>query len=207
MLVFEKITQPQIKQHWYNVLKDTLKSFEAQTSRPNEPYLLIVDVSAGDTALDALQGLPCLQDRGQCYLLVISPMPNALQGLNAVRLGARGYMHAYAHPQRIQQALEAIGNGQAWLSHEVIQAMSQQLAASVKQDDWKKRLTQREVEIVEALMKGLSNREIAEALHISEPTVKTHLKHIFDKFDVKDRLSLVLAIKNYHEQPEENKHA
>ncbi len=198
MVLLEHLSQPQIKAYWYSALQSALRPWQPDDKPTETPYILIMDAHAGDAELSAFKHFPCLQSDHNCLLMVVSPMPNAAQGLSAVRLGAHGYMHAYAHPQRIQQALEAIENGQVWLSHEVIQAMSQQLASTVQSDAWKARLTQREVDIVEALMQGMSNREIAQALHISEPTVKTHLKHIFEKFQVKDRLALVLAIKNDH---------
>ncbi len=198
MVLLEHLSQPQINAYWYSALQNALRPWQPDAEPTETPYILIMDAHAGDAELSAFKQLPCLQSDHNCLLLVVSPMPNAAQGLSAVRLGARGYMHAYAHPKRIQHALEAIENGQVWLSHEVIQAMSQQLASTVQSDAWKTRLTQREVDIVEALMQGMSNREIAQTLHISEPTVKTHLKHIFEKFQVKDRLALVLAIKNDH---------
>lgn len=57
-------------------------------------------------------------------------------------------------------------------------------------------LTEREKEVIQLLGKGLSNDEIASALHISIPTVKTHLRNIFQKFQVKNRIQAVARLKN-----------
>ncbi len=182
---------PTVEHHWRQATDRLVLDCEL----PHWPAqgIVVVEADVADTRLDQLAAAaPKRPD--SVMLLVISRLPNAQQGIAAVRLGARGYLHALAHPRRIEEALHALEHGQAWLSQEVIAAMSRQLAATIPNDRWKDGLTEREIQIVEQLLAGHSNKEIANTLHISENTVKTHLKHLFEKFNAKDRLALVLKI-------------
>jgi DNA-binding NarL/FixJ family response regulator len=181
---------PAVAQHWKQALPQRTL-LPCPGSQPQQA-LVIIEAEADDTRLEKLP-FP-ISPQSHAIILIISPYPNAAQGISAIEQGARGYLHALAHPKRIQQAIEALESGQAWLSYEVIAAMTRQLAKTIPNDNWKKGLSNREIEIIEQLLSGHSNKEIANILHISENTVKTHLKHLFDKFNVKDRLALVLTI-------------
>jgi DNA-binding NarL/FixJ family response regulator len=67
--------------------------------------------------------------------------------------------------------------------------MVQQLARRQKRQE----LSQRELDVLYALVHGRSNKDIAAKLFISEPTVKTHLQHLFAKLEVRDRVGAILA--------------
>ncbi len=127
-------------------------------------------------------------------VLVISLRPDTLQALSAVQAGAAGYLHALAHPERITAALAALGRGQVWLNMETLRALTRSAGKGVA-DHLPETLTDRERAIVAELATGATNREIANRLHISENTVKSHLKNIYDKFGVRDRTSLILKLR------------
>jgi DNA-binding NarL/FixJ family response regulator len=112
--------------------------------------------------------------------------------LEALRAGAIGYLTKDAGRAQIHRAIEAAADGQAVLDPDV-QARLVDIArrpgpAPVAQDDG---LTERESEVLRLIASGMSNREIAGHLVVSEATVKTHVNHIFAKTGSRDRAQAV----------------
>jgi DNA-binding NarL/FixJ family response regulator len=115
--------------------------------------------------------------------------------LDALRAGARGYLTKDAGIAEISRAVHAAADHQTLLDPVV---HSQLLAAATAgarpapqpatlPDD----LTQREAEVLSLIARGLSNREIADTLVVSEATIKTHINHVFAKIGVRDRAQAV----------------
>lgn len=128
-----------------------------------------------------------------------SDRPNLQEMLEGVRLGARAYCNSHMAANHYYQMLQLIENGQSWFPPQLLDQtfeLARQAAERAQPevealDD----LTVREREIALAVGDGKSNREIAQHFEITEPTVKTHLGNIFRKLDVKDRIGLVLLLK------------
>jgi DNA-binding NarL/FixJ family response regulator len=116
--------------------------------------------------------------------------------LDALRAGARGYLTKDAGIAEISRAIQAAAAHQAVLDP-LVQAQLLAAATSstpaaahierVLPDD----LTPREAEVLSLIARGLSNREIAETLVVSEATVKTHVNHVFSKIGARDRAQAV----------------
>jgi DNA-binding NarL/FixJ family response regulator len=128
-------------------------------------------------------------------LLVLSDTPTLAEGLPLLQLGAKGYTNTYIHLLHLNQAIEAIGSGNVWISP----SFMQDLISRVEPDEFRSHpnidsLTNRENEVAQLIKSGLSNKEIASKLNITERTVKQHLSHIFEKLDVHDRLSLATVL-------------
>ena len=128
-----------------------------------------------------------------------SDRPGLAEMLEGVRLGARAYCNSHMASAHYYQMLQLLENGQSWFPPQLLEqtfALAQQAAARAQPDTAAlDDLTEREREIALAVGDGKSNREIAESFEIAEPTVKTHLGSIFRKLDVKDRIGLVLLLK------------
>lgn len=103
----------------------------------------------------------------------------------ALQAGAEGYVLKNSTGETLIPALRAVAAGQRWIPKEI----AAQLAARKSFEE----LTPREVEILHQLAKGLANKEIADVLHISEHTVKDHLKNVLAKLRVADRTEAVTA--------------
>jgi DNA-binding NarL/FixJ family response regulator len=103
----------------------------------------------------------------------------------ALSAGAGGYLLKNSTRESLIPALRAVAAGQRWIPQEVASRL-----ASRKMFE---ELTPREVEVLQQLAKGLANKEIADAFHISEYTVKDHLKNILGKLHVADRTEAVTA--------------
>ena len=117
--------------------------------------------------------------------------------LDALRAGARGYLTKDAGIAEISRAIQAAAAHQAVLDPQVqsqllAAATSASPAAAVRADRaLPDDLTPREAEVLSLIARGLSNREIADTLVVSEATVKTHINHVFSKIGARDRAQAV----------------
>ena len=120
----------------------------------------------------------------------------------ALQAGARGYLTKDATAEEIEHAIRAIVAGQTHLDPAIQQRLvtavldqTQPPAASettgVPSSDLPDELTRREVEVLKLIASGLSNQEIADALVLSNATVKTHINRIFYKTGARDRAQAV----------------
>jgi DNA-binding NarL/FixJ family response regulator len=113
--------------------------------------------------------------------------------VSLLRAGAAGLIGKSVDFSILLNAVRAVAAGEVWANRRVTAQAIEQLAAPVRAEpEGQATLTRREWEVVEAVGRGLRNREIARALGISEKTVKTHLNHIFSKLHVQSRFTLAL---------------
>ena len=103
----------------------------------------------------------------------------------ALQAGAQGYVLKSATGQELIPAIQAVASGQRWIPKEI----AKRLASRKLFEE----LTQREVQVLQLLVKGLANKQIGDHLNISEHTVKDHLKSVFGKLQVEDRTEAVTA--------------
>lgn len=131
-------------------------------------------------------------------VVVLSDAPEATECAHALDLGARGYCHALATPAMLGEVATVLAHGGLWVGPELMAALtraaSRLLPATVAPPALAKQLSAREREVVAALVEGLSNKEIAARLAISERTVKAHLSLIFEIFGVRDRVQLLVRL-------------
>ncbi|OIV38342.1 DNA-binding response regulator [Mangrovactinospora gilvigrisea] len=108
--------------------------------------------------------------------------------LRAVEAGASGYLLKACPPEELFAAVRAAARGESAMSPQVAARMMGRLMRRPEQG-----LSVREREVLQALARGLSNREIAKELFVSEATVKTHLVNIYAKLGVDSRTAAVAA--------------
>lgn len=139
-------------------------------------------------------------------VVVLDNAPNHANSMQALGAGARGYAHAYSAPETLKEISAVIRHGGLWLGPQLLQRiieLSKQLAGSDPDhvEQQLQRLTKREQEVAIEAAKGLSNKQIARVLDITERTVKAHLANTFERLGVKDRLQLALLL-NKHPKAE-----
>jgi len=116
----------------------------------------------------------------------------------ALEAGARGYLTKDATAAEIQRAIRTVHAGEALLDPSVQRRLIERALmrapapANPISSTYPDGLTQREAEVLREIAAGLSNREIAERLYISEATVKTHVNNIFSKANLRDRAQAVV---------------
>jgi DNA-binding NarL/FixJ family response regulator len=120
------------------------------------------------------------------HVLVLTTYDTDADISRAVEAGATGYLLKDARRDELFQAVRIAARGESVLSPGVASRVLGKMRAPAEQA-----LSSREIDVLESVARGHSNRAIARSLHISEATVKTHLQHIFAKLGVDDRTAAV----------------
>ena len=110
--------------------------------------------------------------------------------LLALRESARGCLPKGSSPERLIAALQAVAAGEVWTGPGLAAYWMHSIRPP--DPDSNGRVTARELEVIELVVNGLSNREIAQRLKLSVQTVKNHTARIMDKLEVRNRVELVL---------------
>ncbi len=113
----------------------------------------------------------------------------------ALRAGASGFLLKDAGGDALVEAIRVVAAGDALLAPPVTRRLIEEFAArpEVPEVTGLDDLTDREVEVLGLVARGMTNAEIAEALVVSLPTVKTHVSHILTKLDLRDRVQAVVV--------------
>ena len=187
-------------QDGFTVVGEAVDGFETVTIVERlQPDLLLLDVSMpGHSGLDALRDLAD-RPHGAKILLVTASIDRE-DIAAALQLGARGIVLKESASEALLSAIRTVMAGGLWLGDTPVAAlMSAAERPRVRQATGKSNygLTPREREILDSIAAGLSNRDIAQSLSLSEQTVKHHLSSIFDKTGTSSRLELALfAVRN-----------
>lgn len=109
----------------------------------------------------------------------------------AIKNGAKGYLLKNLEPRQLYDMLERVRQGEAPLSGAMAARILQEFRQPAHTDSKQQtvdELTPREIQVLEGVVKGASNKEIADVLHITENTVKIHLRNILEKLHVQNRI-------------------
>ena len=134
-------------------------------------------------------------------IVVLANAPNQAEAFHAMSLGVVAYAHAYSPVFVLTEMKTVISHGGVWLGPDLLKRIievSTSLAGNQLEqvNQHLKLLTKREKEVAIQAAKGLSNKEIARILKITERTVKAHLSSTFVRLGAKDRLHLALMLNN-----------
>ncbi|MFD4207416.1 response regulator [Micromonospora tulbaghiae] len=151
------------------------------------PDVILMDLRMPN--VDGVTAIRELAERGvPARVLVLTTYDTDSDVLPAVEAGATGYLLKDAPSEELFRAVEAAAQGQAALSPAVATRLMRQMRQPASEP-----LSQRELEVLELVARGSTNREAARKLFISEATVKTHLLHAYAKLGVNDRAAAVAA--------------
>ena len=160
-----------------------------------QPDVALIDMSMPDgDGLQATQSI--VRDCPRTRILILTMHQEEDMVLQALRLGAHGYILKDAESQELVQAIRAVQQGNNFLSPVATTRVVQRLRRADDTSPAKPRLGKADLQVLELLALGLSNREIARRLFLSEKTIRNRLSSIFQKLQVKNRTeAALLAIK------------
>ena len=125
-------------------------------------------------------------------ILILESTPKLINAQNWLLLGVHGYGNSMMNDIYLKSAIQTINNGLTWLIPDItMEILSKLNSDSLKQKDVLNQLSKAEQQVAILLKDGLSNTKISEELKLSINTVKSHIKNIYLKLDVKDRFSFV----------------
>ena len=159
-----------------------------QKARELQPRLVLMDIRmAGGDGLDALSTLKA--ENPQISVVMLTTYDNPTYMARAVAGGASGYLLKGVDGDEFLASLRTVAEGEMLLEAKdltrVLRGVSENSACAL---DLIQPLSNRELEVLQLLSTGLSNKEIAPILFITESTIKTHVSHIINKLGVSDRV-------------------
>jgi DNA-binding NarL/FixJ family response regulator len=162
-----------------------------------DPDVILMDVQMPEMdGLEATRQIAALGRDETSRVLVLTTFEIDEYVYEALRAGASGFLLKRTPAADLIAGIRVIASGDALLAPSVtrrlIDQFSQRPAARRTDARTLEGLTEREREVLILVARGLSNAEIAELLVLSEGTVKTHIKHIFSKLDLRDRTQAVI---------------
>jgi DNA-binding NarL/FixJ family response regulator len=153
------------------------------------------DIILMDLQMPVMDGLTAIRQiharHPEVKILVLTTYDTDSDIIPALEAGATGYLLKDAPPEELFRAVHSAARGEVILAPSVAEKMTRRLMTASNNA-----LSMREIEVLELASHGNSNKDIADKLHITEATVKSHFVHIFNKLGAADRTSAVtIALK------------
>lgn len=155
--------------------------------RQLKPDVIILSLRLPDScAIDTLSDY--FMEEKRARILVLADTAGDAEISKALKKGALGYICKDISPEELVKAIRTVAAGKKYIPSDIAEILSENIG--------REELTPTETKILGAVVAGKSNKEIAYDLNISENTVKTHVKNVFEKLGVSDRTSAAtLAIR------------
>ena len=158
--------------------------------RRYQPDILLMDIRMKNmSGLEASAAI--LQEFPQAKILLLTTFSDDEYIVKALRLGAKGYLLKQDYSS-ILPALRAVYSGQTVFETEIVSRIPNLLQTAVSFDYSSYDINERELEIIELIANGYSNKEIAAELFLSEGTVRNYLSSILDKLQLRDRTQVAV---------------
>jgi NarL family two-component system response regulator LiaR len=155
-----------------------------------KPDVILMDlVMPGVNGVDAIRKIKAQEPAAR--ILVLTSFGTDDKVFPALKAGALGYLLKDSNPQELIEAIRQVQQGESWLHPAVARKVLNELMHTTEPSASEK-LTERETDVLKLLAHGLSNRDIAERLVISEATVRTHVSSLLAKLHLASRTQAAL---------------
>ena len=160
--------------------------------RREKPDVVLMDIRMPH--LDGLEATRQVASTTKVVILTTYELDEYV--FDALSAGASGFLLKAAPPKDLIRAIREVASGDALLAPSVTRRLIEEFAKRPKPSGRLPKeldsLTEREVEVLREVARGLTNAEIAARLHVAETTVKTHVAHVLDKLELRDRVQAVI---------------
>jgi two-component system response regulator DegU len=160
------------------------------------PDILLLDINMPKkNGIEVLEYIK--QNKIPVKVLILTVHNEVEYLLKAVDIGIDGYLLKDSSYDELKEAIDVVISGNTYIQPSLLPVLNESMedyALDKEKIEW---LTKRELDVLQLISKGCSNKKISDELKISERTVKNHISHIFRKIDVEDRTqAAVFAIRN-----------
>ncbi|MEU8349292.1 response regulator transcription factor [Streptomyces sp. NPDC048845] len=165
-------------------------------TRALQPDIVLMDIRM--PRLDGVEATRLIAASGSASrIIILTTFDLDAHVVDALRAGASGFLVKDGPAESLVDAIRTVAAGEAVLSPRITQRLLDRFsrlapAEPVRVPPSLDALTARQLDVLRALARGLSNAEIARELHVGETTVKTHIGHIFEKYGLRDRVQAVI---------------
>lgn len=169
-----------------------------------QPDIVLLDLNMPVlNGIEVAKQLSAAKSKSKIIMLTIHDDDNYV--LEVMKCGVKGYLLKDIEKEILADAIRTVYNGGVFVYQEIAEKLFgtpnmndiDERAAQIWKERRGERLTAREMDVLRCIAQGFSNQEIAQALFVSEKTVKNHLTNIFRKINVNDRTqALLYALKN-----------
>ena len=157
------------------------------------PNVVLMDIRMPELdGLEATRRILAADDTARVLILTTFDLDEYVY--EALRAGASGFVLKDDPPEQLLEAIRVVDGGDALLSPSITKRVIKQFTRipRVEPPEQLGELTEREVDVFRLVARGLSNAEIGKELYISEATVKTHITHLLQKLNLRDRVQAVV---------------
>lgn len=169
---------------------DAIAGLREMDALERYPEIVVIDLKMpGQSGISAITEIIAGHPDARIIVFTMYDNPGYVWG--AMNAGARGYLLKSASSGDLLRAVRAVSGGGAYLQTEVTLPLLRRMAQDARACEDRSTLSVRELHILEALAEGQSNKRIARTLSITEDTVKSHLKKVYDKLGASDRAHAV----------------
>jgi len=179
------------RQHGMNVVAEAEDGIQAvELAQATKPDVAILDVSM--PRMTGLQAAREIRARAPgTSVLLLSMHDDERYFFDAVDVGAAGYVLKRSADTDLIDAIQAVGRGEQFVSPVTERAVIKEWLAGDREDRLEDPLTPRELDVVKLIAEAHTNKQIAQALHVSEKTVESHRANVLSKLGMRDRVELV----------------